>query len=69
MKQTRAFKISLLGNKKVSLEKVAKRRLVVSVEAVKPTPEVQHRLSDLATKARKAKEARFLDKYRTHLAA
>lgn len=39
-------------------------RLIAKVASIKPTEEVQARVRLLACKARKAKEANFLDKYR-----
>jgi len=57
---------SLLLKKHASSLK-AKKRLVVSVESVRPTPAVQERAEQLAAAARRAKEAHFLDKYRVTL--
>ncbi|WP_161493381.1 hypothetical protein [Zoogloea sp. LCSB751] len=45
----------------------AKKRLVVSVESVRPTQAVQERAVHLAAAAQRAKEAHFLDKYRITL--
>lgn len=57
---------SLLLKKHASPLK-AKKRLVVSVESVRLTPVVQERAEQLVAAARRAKEARFLDKYRVAL--
>ena len=57
---------SLLLKKHASPLK-AKKRLVVSVESVRLTPAVQERAEQLATGARRAKEAHFLNKYRVSL--
>lgn len=58
-----------LSPKRDSLEKRATKRLILSVESLKVTPEVQLRVSELALRAKKAKEAGFLDKYRIALNA
>ena len=48
----------------------AQRSLVMAIQSVKPTKEVQLRVHTLTAKARKAKEANFLEKYRcTNLTA
>ena len=57
---------SLLMKKHASSLK-AKKRLVVSVESVRPTQAVQEPAVHLAAAARRAKEAHFLDKYRIAL--
>jgi len=44
--------------------KLAEKRFVRSVEAVKPTPEVLAVLEQSTARARKARNAAFLDKYR-----
>ena len=47
----------------------ARKRLVLAVAAVKTTPELELKASRLADKARKAKHADFLEKYRYAAAA
>jgi len=53
--------------KKQASSHKAKKRLVASVESVRPTSAVQERAEQLAAAARRAKEAHFLYKYRVAL--
>jgi hypothetical protein len=64
MKHEKAKRQSLRSTQKVVAARMAERRFVASVVAMKPTEEGEQRAAELVKHVQRAKQASFLDQYR-----
>jgi hypothetical protein len=65
MKKTEKTKLlTLRSTQHVVARRMAERRFVASVVAVKPSAEVERRAAELVEGVKRAKKAAFLDQYR-----
>lgn len=55
---------SLRGTQRIVALRMAERRFVASVAAMKPTVDDERRAAELVTRVQQAKKADFLDQYR-----
>jgi len=64
MKSDKAKRQSLRSTQRIVALRMAERRFVASVVAMRPTPEDERRAAELVKRAQEAKKASFLDQYR-----